>query len=230
MVTAKKTAGKTARFVPATFASVADMVGTIMVVASSSYDAAIKVRATLRVADDQPIPSWGKLSEYLETNPVTGFSFEDIRMGLIREWDRKYLCDHPQPRDLDKARAEKARLALIGTPSAEQYFLSDAAARGRMVEGREDAVKAAKALRESVIPGWCSDKWNPIAKAEGRSAARAAQPPKTVVDKLRGTKVEMLPKAVARAIIDGHGDTIPKEIMQVVKLLREIGWVAKVTK
>jgi hypothetical protein len=188
------------------------------------------VRATLKIVDGNPIPLWRGLSEHLEANPTKGFSFEDIRMGLIREWDKKYICEKPQPRDLAKAKVEQARLKLIGTPSAEQYFLSDAAARVRMVEGRDAAVKAAKELRQSVIPGWCSDKWNLIANAEGRSDARASQVHKGIIDKLRNTKVELLPRAYAKAIEDGHGDTVPTDVKEVVKLLRKIGWTAKVKK
>jgi len=232
MLKGNKTAGlKTAlKFVPATFANVADMVGTIMTVATSSYDAALKVKATLKIDDGMPLPTWGGLSEYLEANPINGFGFDDIRMGLIREFDRKYLCENPQPRDLAKAKAEKARMKLIGTLSAEQYFLSDASARARMVEGRDEAIKAAKELRQSVIPGWCSDKWNLIAYAEGRSASRTVLVPKGIIDKLRSTKVELLPKAYAKAVEDGHGDTIPTDVKEVVKLLRKIGWTAKVSK
>ena len=230
MATANKTAGKTAQVVLVTaspFTSVQALGDGIMMVYSTAYDVAQRVRATLGLKWDASIPPWGKLSEYLEANPVKGFTFDDIRMVLIRAWDAKYISGKIQPRDADKAKAAQAMLKTLGVKNAEGYFRLDSAARGKLVEDSEPRAKVAKELRQSIIPGWCSDKWNAVARI-GVEYDRSASAPKTIIDRLRSTKVEMLPKAYAKALLDGHGDGIPQDIADVVKTLRKVGWVAKV--
>ena len=232
MASANKTAGKTAKVVlvnASPFTNVQALGDGIMAVYSTAYDTAQRVRATLGLAWDATIPKWGALSEYLEANPVKGFTFDDIRMVLIRAWDAKYISGKVQPRDADKAKAAQAMLKHLGVKTAEGYFRLDSAARGRLIEGNEPRARTAKELRQSIIPGWCSDKWNAVARI-GVDFDRGASVPKSVIDRLRSTKVEMLPKAYAKALLDGHGDTIPQDIADVVKTLRKVGWVAKVKK
>ena len=232
MASAKKTAGKTAQALLVSankFSNVQALGDGIMSVYTTAYDTAQRVRATLGIAHDAPIPKWGALSEYLEANPVKGFTFDDIRMVLIRAWDAKYISGKVQPRDADKAKAAQAMLKHLGVKTAEGYFRLDSAARGRLIEGNEPRARTAKELRQSIIPGWCSDKWNAVARI-GVDFDRGASVPKSVIDRLRSTKVEMLPKAYAKALLDGHGDTIPQDIADVVKTLRKVGWVAKVKK
>ena len=228
MATANKTAGKTAKalLTSSKFINVQALGDGIMAVYSTAYDTAQRVRATLGIAHDAPIPTWGSLSEYLEANPIKGFAFDDIRMVLIRAWDTKYISGKIQPRDAEKAKMAQAVLKTLGVKTAESYFRLDSAARGKLVEGDEGKVKLAKELRQSTIPGWCSDKWNAVAKI-GQESDRAPSMPKTIIDRLRSTKVEMLPKAYAKALLDGHGDGIPEDIAEVVKTLRKVGWVAK---
>ena len=229
MATAKKTAGKTAQVLITSikFSNVQALGDGIMAVYSTAYDTAQRVRATLGIAHDAPIPKWGSLSEYLEANPVKGFTFDDIRMVLIRAWDAKYVSGKIQPRDADKAKVAQAMLKTLGVKNAEGYFRLDSAARGRLVDDNEPRSKVAKELRQSIIPGWCSDKWNAVSRI-GVEYDRSASAPKTIIDRLRSTKVEMLPKAYAKALLDGHGDAIPQDIADIVKTLRKVGWVAKV--
>jgi hypothetical protein len=231
-MTISKTAGKTAKALATGFAKFinAQALGdAIMTVYSTAYDTAQRVRATLGIAHDGPIPMWGALSDYLAAKPVKGFGFDEVRMVLIRAWDAKYVTGTIQPRDARKSKEAKAMLKRLGVKTAEGYFRLDSASRGRLVEGNDLKAKVAKELRQSIIPGWCSDKWNGVARI-GMVFDRNAIVPKSIVDRLRATKVELLPRAYAKALEDGHGETIPAEIADVVMAIRKVGWAAKVKK
>ena len=167
MASANKTAGKTAQVVlvnASPFTNVQALGDGIMMVYSTAYDVAQRVRATLGLTWDATIPKWGALSDHLAENPVKGFAFDDIRMVLIRAWDTKYISGKVQPRDAHKSKVAQSNLRMIGVKNAEGYFRLDSAARGKLVEGDEVKAKLAKELRQSTIPGWCSDKWNAVAR------------------------------------------------------------------
>ena len=226
------TVGKTTKALATGFAKFinAQALGdAIMAVYSTAYDTAQRVRATLGIAQNATIPQWGALSDYLAANPVKGFGFDEVRMVLIRAWDVKYVTGTVQPRDARKSKEAKAMLKRLGVKTAEGYFLLDSASRGRLVEGNESKAKLAKELRQSTIPGWCSDKWNAVSRI-GMVFDRGAIAPKSIIDRLRSTKVELLPRVYAKALTDGHGDAIPVEIADIVKAIRNVGWAAKVKK